>query len=67
LTCKLIAFSPDRHFCTTKKRGFRRKFVMADDGIQKFRVQLDGYSWFDWFGRFGFSTGSHLDIRHLRD
>ena len=50
---QLISFPPDRQFDSSGKRGVRRKFVVADTGIKKFRVQLDGDMRFEWFGGFG--------------
>ena len=46
---QLISFSPDRDFCSSGKHGVRRKFVVANTGIQKFCVQLDGDTRFGWF------------------
>ena len=60
LTFQLITFPPDCHFCPGRKRGFRRKFVVAGDGIQKFWVQLDGHARFDWLGGFGRLVGCFL-------
>src|SRR6266516_3391198 len=50
---QLVALSPDFQFDSRRKHGIRRKFVLADTSIVKFRVQLDGGTRFGWFGRFG--------------
>ena len=46
---QMVSFSPDRDFSYSGKHGVRRTFVVADDGIKKFCVQLDGDTRFGWF------------------
>ena len=40
LADQLVAFSPDRDFPSLGKRVLGRKFVLADDSIKKFGVEL---------------------------
>ena len=50
---QLISLPPDRQFDSRGIRGVRRNFVVADTGVKKFCVQLDGDARFGWFGSFG--------------
>jgi hypothetical protein len=57
---QLISFSSDRQFHSSGRHGVRRKFVVADTGIKKFCVQLDGDMQFGWFRSFRRLVGLFL-------
>ena len=62
---QLISLSPDCQVNSSRKRGVRRKFVLADTSIKKFCVQLDKGTRFGRFRSFGKLIGDFLK-RQLR-
>src|SRR6187551_1997328 len=57
---QLIYFPTDRRFDSSGKGGVRHKIVLADTGVEKLRVQLDGHTWFRRFVGLGWSIGDFL-------
>ena len=57
---QLISFPSDRRFDSSGKGGVRRKFIEADTGIKKFRLQFDGDARFQWWVGFGRLIGDFL-------
>ena len=62
---QMISFPPDRRFDAGRKRLGRRKFEVADAGIEEFRVQLDGNARFRCWVTFERLIGDFL-VRESR-